>query len=419
MIITNLRIEGYRGINDLRLEFDDKITVIVGRNGLGKSSILDATALLLDTIQRGWPSADLSSHWQQPRLQKKDKKLGSNDALVELGFSFETTNNSHQPAPIGLSTRYSETINNNISSTLSSLMNFIQKGGLINEPRPLMVYYKQDRGFDSSNGVPSSNLQGVVQTSLQGDLRAISQLQMWWDKRDAEEARHVRDQDPNYRDPQLEAVRNLIKEIDGFIGIAYSSVKEPEGLYFEKTPNTFIHVNMLSSGERSFIILLADLARRLQIVNPDAPLGEIPGIILIDEIELNLHPAWQSKIIATLRRVFRRCQFVITTHSPQVISSVESEHVRVLSISEDGHLAVDIPLRTKGQTSNYLLEGVFGSNERFPEIDELIQEFNNAIDASDTKLAANLLQQITSEIEGDPPELLVLRKRLSKLGGEK
>lgn len=161
--------------------------------------------------------------------------------------------------------------------------------------------------------------------------------------------------------------------------------------------------------------MLADLARRLQLSSPNKDLSEIPGIVLIDEIELNLHPAWQSEIIPTIRDVFPNCQFVITTHSPQVLSAVEAQSVRIVRRGLDGGITLEVPLGTRGRSSNFLLEGVFETSERLPLVDDMIHNFNEAIDRSDVNDAERLLAAIKAVVEGKPPELLVLTKRLREL----
>ena len=139
---------------------------------------------------------------------------------------------------------------------------------------------------------------------------------------------------------------------------------------------------------------------------------------MIDEIELNLHPAWQSEIVPVLSEVFASCQFIVTTHSPQVLSGVESRQVRIVEVdASDGSSKVTVPLSTRGRTSNYLLEGVLGSSERLPPVDALVGEFNEAIDGGDTETAAARLAELEEQIEDDAATLLVLRKRLKKLRG--
>ena len=161
------------------------------------------------------------------------------------------------------------------------------------------------------------------------------------------------------------------------------------------------------------------MARRLQVFAPGNTLDEIPAIVLIDEVELNLHPGWQSEIVPTLTDVFRACQFIVTTHSPQVLSGVDSAKVRIIEEDVPGwSWKVTVPLSTRGRTSNYLLEGVLDASERYPPIDTLIGDFNTAIDREDVPAATQALEQIEQEIGDDAPTLLVLRKRLKTLRGE-
>lgn len=418
MKIKSLALENYRGIDSLHIEFNPDITIIIGRNGAGKSSILDATAALLTAVQLAWRTNDFEPQYAGVAVSEPDRRDGSDRTTIKLSLDFNgDIPKQDVKSSISWSTVYQQQSEN---PDYSSLWFAAQRGQLASLERPLIVYYRQDRGFeDGGTSYDIVDKRTTIITSLQGRLHAIKQLQVWWDKRDAQEARTVRDINPNFRDPQLEAIRSLIREIEGFQNVTYSSTNIPEGLYFVKDDGSSVHVNNLSSGERSYIILLADLARRLQMMYPDRSLSEIPGIVLIDEIELNLHPAWQSKIIATLRAVFRNCQFLVTTHSPQVITSITSDHVRIIQRDRDGKLQLEKPLKTMGQTSNYLLEGVFGAHERFPDVDKLIFEFNTAIEKKQKKHAANLLSRIIEQVEGDSPELLVLRKRLNALGEQR
>ena len=146
------------------------------------------------------------------------------------------------------------------------------------------------------------------------------------------------------------------------------------------------------------------------------PLEGISAIVLIDEIELNLHPAWQSEILPTLAEVFRSCQFIVTTHSPQVLSGIESKKVRIIAAGDsDCRATVSVPISTRGRTSNYLLEGILGASERYPKIDALIGEFNDAIDQRETSAAEKILEKLKQEIWDDTATLVVLRSRLKKL----
>ncbi len=413
MIIKKLTVKNFRGIRTLELSFNSNLTVIVGRNGAGKTTILDAVATMLQPIRMLFPGPQSKPQFRQPTLTKEDIRFDANDCFLRLEYRLSET---EVPSSDFVETSYSEIGRGPANPTLLRLWKKAQN--LSSEPieRPLFVYYHQDRGF--KNKTTSSdvfNYDLLQETSLQADLKAINDLEVWWDKLDAQEARQVRDKEPNFRDPQLQAVRKLIRSIDSFSDISFSSTASKPGLFLTKKDSTLVHVDKLSSGERSYIILLADLARRLQVVAPDSPLHEIRGVVLIDEVELNLHPAWQSEILTTLCKTFKKCQFIVTTHSPQVISSVKSEAVRILSTSKNGEMTTDLPLSTKGRTSNYLLEGIFGSSERYPPLDRLIDEFNSAIDRADFAVASQLFIEISGQLEGQPPDLIVLKKRLKKL----
>ena len=418
MRFTSLHISNFRGTRELKIGFEPDVTVIIGRNGAGKTSILDALAMIVGLARCQSRETDLVSIGLRP--YNRDVRESADSARLDVEYEI---GDRRSGTPVA----------NSLAVTIDrygSQRDFhtLQDAKALNKlasSQPRFVYYRQERGFGSGGQTETREStadildpEAVQDRSLQRDLRAIDDLGAWWDQRDAQEARRVRDDERSYRDPQLEAIRNLIARIDGFSGITFNSTASPPGLHFVKNDGTPVHVSGLSGGERSYILLLADLARRLQVFAPGKPLEEISAVVLIDEVELNLHPGWQSEIVPTLMDVFRACQFVVTTHSPQVLSGVDSAKVRV--IEEDVSLwswKVTVPLSTRGRTSNYLLEGVLGARERYPPIDTLIDDFNAAIDREDVSAATDALDEIEREIGDDAPTLLVLRKRLKKLRG--
>lgn len=89
-------------------------------------------------------------------------------------------------------------------------------------------------------------------------------------------------------------------------------------------------VNQLSDGEKCLIAMVSDLARRMAIANPTGDPLQGEGIILIDEIDLHLHPKWQRMIVPKLLEVFPNCQFIISTHSPHVLTHIQPENIFLL-----------------------------------------------------------------------------------------
>lgn len=409
----SVSIENFRCIKSAKVNLNSKITVLIGKNGSGKTSILDAIVVGLQIFQDAW------EYTMAPRSLVRRTRLEASEIFRDSKFYSISlilgTSNKNLLGSQSIRIR-SHTDKSTTRESFNAVVNHINEFSH-RFHKPLFVYYGQERGFESGK---SPRRTALSEDSLDGNLKAISDLGVWWDQRDAEEARTVRDTGQrDFRDPQLEAIRSLVKRIDGFKDIFYSSNLRPQGLHFRKDDGAAVHVSKLSSGERSYVILLADLARRLQLSAPDRDISEIPGIVLIDEIELNLHPSWQSEIVPTMLEVFPACQFIITTHSPQVMSAVDSSDVRIVKRSLDGDVLIESPMSTRGRSSNYLLEGVFGASERLPEVDHLIEEFNDAVDSFNHELASQLLDRIRSSVEGDPPEVLVLNKRLKRLESPK
>ncbi len=164
-----------------------------------------------------------------------------------------------------------------------------------------------------------------------------------------------------------------------------------------------VTIEQISDGQRVFLGLVADLARRMVMLNPvlDNPL-EGQGIVLIDEIELHLHPRWQQSVVPSLRTVFPNIQFIITTHSPIVLSTTDRECIREFrECSESGELYLDLPpVQTKGNENSEILEQVMRVSSTPMNISEsyLLSDFEKSLtDSGDvlSKESERLMKQIT------------------------
>ena len=407
MKIESIELHDFRGISKLVLPVHGNLTVVVGKNGVGKTSMLDAVALLLEGLRDTLSSDDAPP---LPRLAPSDVTTGKKKCGIRMAVSSEEFGSDKGPLTCSID---------------SHNRSYSERGGyemvamyLPRNPYPLFVYYRQSRGFESkSTPSTSSSLsaQDVRDQSLSKNLHAIRELSDWWDKRDSEEARRHRDDTPGYKDPQLQAIRRLVERMDGFQSIKYRSVGESPGLYLTKSNGKDIHVDQLSSGERVFLVLLADLARRLQIIQPDSDLGEIPGIVLIDEIELNLHPDWQRKIIPTLTGVFGRCQFIVTTHSPQVLGEVGRDNIRILSRNADHEIEyVECNNDSFGRDSNEILVGILGASERDESVKHQLEELETLITRNQLDASRALLRELRKKVDGFPVELSIAEQRLHR-----
>jgi predicted ATP-binding protein involved in virulence len=169
----------------------------------------------------------------------------------------------------------------------------------------------------------------------------------------------------------------------------------------------------LSDGQRIMLTLVGDLARRAAILNPhlaDSALRETPGVVMVDELDLHLHPNWQRRVIADLKHTFPSLQFITTTHSPQLIGEAQAEEVTLL----DGGKATTPP-RSFGIDSSRVLEEVMGASSRDRSVEELLTQLFISIDKEDFDAARNLLNEAEAKLGPDDPEVTRARALMTFL----
>jgi predicted ATP-binding protein involved in virulence len=177
-----------------------------------------------------------------------------------------------------------------------------------------------------------------------------------------------------------------------------------------------LDVSQLSDGERGVLALVLDIARRLSQSNPslDDPLTDGDAIVLIDEIDLHLHPKWQRQIVRNLTATFPRSQFIATTHSPQVIGEVEHDRIQIIA---DGQ--VHAPTHSLGVDSSRVLEEIMDTPARSREMGDLLSTVNRAIGAQDFEAARERLKGVASRLElgENDPEVVRLRTLIDFMVG--
>lgn len=151
-------------------------------------------------------------------------------------------------------------------------------------------------------------------------------------------------------------------------------------------------VRMLSDGEKGIISLVADIAYRMALLNPNLldKVLETPGVVLIDEIDLHLHPSWQKKIMGSLMEIFPNIQFIVTTHSPSILLNVPRENIWILNHNEI-YQPQDM---TYGRTVEEILREVMDTNVRPDEVVGMQKEFDRAVDNEDYDSAKKILDKM-------------------------
>ena len=176
-----------------------------------------------------------------------------------------------------------------------------------------------------------------------------------------------------------------------------------------------LSVRQLSDGERGILALVLDLTRRLALAYPELqdPAAQSEAVVLIDEIELHLHPKWQRQIVRNLTAAFPRCQFIATTHSPQVVGEVEHDHIHI--VTEDG---VYSPSHSFGVDSSRVLEEIMDTEPRSAEVAKLISDISRDADQRLVREARQNLGRLADRLGENDPEVTHLRTFLDLMEGD-
>ncbi len=215
-------------------------------------------------------------------------------------------------------------------------------------------------------------------------------------------------------DPQLSAVRKAIEQfMPGFSNLRVQ--RKPRLQLVVDKAGLALNVLQLSQGEKTLMALVGDIARRLAMMNPglDDPL-QGQGVVLIDEVDMHLHPTWQREIIRNLTRTFPNCQFILTTHSPLVISDYPDVLVFALN---DGQL--DRVPSQFGQDANSVLLDVMDTHVRNPDVGAKLNDALDAIQCGRLSDAKQFIEELDALLPASNLELakakLFLRKQELRL----
>jgi predicted ATP-binding protein involved in virulence len=447
MKVKRLKMNSFRGISDLTLEFPtDEPTILIGINGVGKSSILDCLAILLSQLMGRIAqhedmsvSTNVGANINAGQINIREVfgsvQLNLGDSNKQISFA-ERNIKVHEFREQDLTNGRNKT-QNEITTSLDSRevtwsltkvrkehsantsSHLVELEAIVDDisrqleasPEnnlPLAVYYPVNRAvlnisLEITNEHSFEQIDAYDQ-ALTGVQISFGSFFQWFRAMEDVENEELRD-DPDYRDERLEAVR---KAIYSLLGEEFSKLRvrrSPLRMTVTKQGQELI-VNQLSEGEKNLLALAGDLARRLAIANPGLadPL-QGSSVVLIDEIELHLHPKWQREIIPALTRTFPNCQFIVTTHSPQVISEVKPEGIYILEATSEGIIARR-PDSSYGRDSNRILEDLMDTPARPQEIKERLLELFRLIAKGDLDSARQLHQKIADEIGADEPELV-------------
>jgi len=412
MYVKKLLIENFRGIRKMELELHPKMNVFIGINGAGKSSVLDALGYLFfpfiqilsgqkinyDYANR-FPDTEINNGEANSRLELDIAHKNLND-LTYIIRSARTT--QYSPGEIPPSNIYPHEWENYFIGTEHPNANIIVYYRVRREVDKISIDAWTDRNFRKQDAFIDALAPKV-------DFKEFFE---WFRNREDLE-NEERANDKNGPDRMLEAVRKVIGAFCGALKDVRVRRRDPLRMVVTKNDRE-LRIEQLSDGEKCLLAMVGDLARRMAIANPslDNPLhGE--GVVLVDEVDLHLHPQWQRMILPRLMETFPNCQFIVTTHSPQILGEIQSEHVFILSDEENGIIAKRPSYEIHGQTSGILLEDMMQTPERNGDVQTKIKNAFEALELGNIADAKTLIGELR-EKAACVPDLQQLDMRLSR-----
>lgn len=367
MKLKQVAIENYRAIEKLDLSFDPDLTVLHGPNGHGKTSVLSAIAAGLGSIPRLLP--DVSS----VEFRKTDQR-GQLPLRVMLrtfdGIEWDRRRLGRRGTNKRRALSDCRMLRDAVEKVVAA-----DREGLEPIDLPIVAFYDTDRAVsDAPRQTRSPKMEFPRYAALEGGLvhrTDFKEFFRWFFFRESEELREKNERkDFNYRLKDLDAVRTAVERMVPGISelrIKPRSLRLVVSMGLREGERQELVLDQLSGGYRIVFALVADLARRMAQGNPhlDDPLGS-EAIVLIDEVDLHLHPEWQQRILVDLRRTFPNAQFIVSTHSPQVLTTVDPKHIMHLQIENGCIVAGQCPSLTPtyGAEAGSVLEAVMGVGER-------------------------------------------------------
>ena len=275
---------------------------------------------------------------------------------------------------------------------------------------PIMVFYDTERVVPHL-AKQSGRSKSVTSryAALAGALSArtsFRELFEWFYTKENEELREQRERrDHDYRLKELSVVREAISSMIEGITESHVDLRPLRFVVSERLeggPPMKRSLDQLSGGYQAVLALAADLAWRMAQGNPHLPNAlESEAIALIDEVELHLHPQWQQRILGDLMRTFRNTQFIVSTHSPQILTTVQPERIVELLRENNRVVARQAAEATFGAKTGDVLSTVMGVDER-PSGNNFVQVLES-------------YTRLLSDDRGDSDEAMSLRRELEEI----
>ena len=426
MKIKKITLRNYKCFEKIEIDFHDRLTVIVGNNGSGKSSVLDGMAVSLGTMFTGFDGLNgVSINQKDARL--KAYQMGESED-IQAQYPVEITAEGMIDTKEIVWTR---SLNRKGGSTTvkdaKQMLDVVKeyqnrlRDGDSDLILPVIAYYGTGRLWDyhrekkADTFIKNTKTNGYID-SLDGTA-SIKLMMNWFRKKSVQMVQKSAVGFNSFLGLNVVylAMANCFERITGYkdVKLLYNlDTNEIDCYYTNEEGFTMnIPLSQMSDGYKNTISLIADIAYRMATLNPQLGtdvLKKTDGVVLIDEVDLHLHPAWQHRILSDLQEIFPKVQFIVTTHAPAVISSAKSENLVILKNDE----ALDANTEIFGNDINSILKGIMGVSDRNPAVAELFEKFYALLNHGQYDAAEEILDEIDEQRAYHDKEVAANRVKL-------
>lgn len=461
MKLKEIRLKNFRCYEDITVPLDERLTVLVAPNGQGKTAILDAIAIALWTYVRGF---DLAGN-QNLNIYKDDIRSipdkGSNNMMkrqlptmiIATDYSDYEWQRFRETERTGIDDEDNTQENLNAEEMYQKSLNLQTEirnthDKIIN--LPIFLYYGVNRGIgrvDSLSKVKSKyynndytqddkSIRTFAYSKCLIPESSYSELKHWIRMHSIRRVKKILlkmaelsnnganndffEELNNYRkkvEEPLSAINKPANQVLRFLGWKnpHITISNDDNDLSDIALNHEVYgslkLSQLSDGIRNVFGMVADIAYRCYLLNShfgENAAEKTEGIVLIDEVDMHLHPEWQQTILADLQEAFPKIQFIVTTHSPQVLTTVPSKCIRMI----DGQSVSYAPAGSEGAESSRLLNRIFNVKSRPPhnEVTKWLIEYRDLVYKNewDSIDALELRHKLDKVFQGHDPELTEL-----------
>lgn len=456
MKLDSLTLTNFRCFSDLHVDLHPQLTVLVAENGQGKTSLLDAIRIALwpyvscfDIAKNAQADAGNGISINDVRLLK----MPNSDMARQLPTKVIMAGRYNTQGPqTWIRYRDSEakaTKTKGEGSIKALEQHAIYLQQLARDPdaptkdMPVFGYYgtgrlwaqkkltEPQRGKDDTRG-DDFYIRTFAYLNCLDPASSYKHFKEWfiWAFESFRE-QQIKQLENKGQPQELQIARERVEVVQGVIDIFLQpvtgwhsleySVSQDKSLVLHHPGNGTLDVEQLSDGIRNMLAMIGDIAYRCIKLNPHLGVNaaqKSPGVVLIDEVDMHLHPRWQQAILGQLQAAFPNIQFIVTTHSPQVLSTIHRDNIRVIGPDTSGKMIADKPLaRTYGEPSGDVMHSVMLVDPQPPVPEKAdLQRLTELVDQGqyDHPDAINLIQKLTPILGEQHPQLQRLQRSIQR-----